>query len=65
LTYQKFLKSPKNNLKIDLPKVFGLKLVVLDASDDGLAAVRVVGEDAANAVLVVVQRVRRHLVLQG
>ena len=44
-----------------LPKVLGLKLVILNTDDDCLDAVNVVGEDAAGAVLVVVQRVRRGL----
>ena len=48
-----------------LPKVLRLKLVILNTDDDCLDAVDVVGEDAAGAVLVVVQRVRRGLDLNS
>ena len=45
-----------------LPKVFRLKLVILDTDDECFDAISVVGcEDAAGTVLVVVQRVRRSL----
>ena len=45
------------------PEVLRLKLVIFDADCDGLDAVDDVSEDAADAVLVVVQRVRRRVVL--
>ncbi len=45
------------------PEVLRLKLVIFDADCDGLDAVDDASEDAADAVLVVVQRVRRRIVL--
>ena len=60
-----FHKSSAGSGRKISPKILWLKLMVLDASDDGGSLLQIGGEDAADAVLVVVQAVPGHLNFDG
>ena len=52
-------------MPLELPVIFWLKLMVLYTSHDGLPLLSVFGKGGGDAVLVVVEAVAGHLVLDG